>query len=305
MLWLAAGLLAMASPVRAETTVTIGYQKYGTLIILKEKGTLEKALAPLGYSVRWAEFFAGPPLLEAMGAGAVVFGTTGETPPVFAQAGGSPVVYVGVEPPAPDGEAIIVPKDSTLRTLADLRGKTVGVTKGSNAHYLLLSALASAQLAPADIKTVFLAPADARAAFEAGKLDAWSIWDPYLAAAGAATGARILSSGVGLISNHQFYLASHDFAAAHPEIVRAILTQIAAVDAWSAAHKPDVSQLLSERVGLPLPVVTASVDRLTYGVGPITPEIVAKQQQIADTLFRLHVIPSHVSVGDIVWSPPS
>jgi sulfonate transport system substrate-binding protein len=112
-------------------------------------------------------------------------------------------------------------------------------------------------------------------------------------------------TGEGLVPNHQFYLASREFAAEHPEVVRAILGEVSAIDAWSAAHMADVSQLLSDRVGLPLSVVTMSVDRLALNVGPMTPDIITGQQKIADTFFQLHIVPTHVTVGDIVWSPPS
>ena len=103
----AGGLLAglSAAPALAqEKVVRIGYQKYGTLILLKNKGLLEDKLKPLGWSVKWAEFPAGPQLLEALNAGAVDFGNTGEAPPIFAQAAGAPLVYVGYEPAAPTGE---------------------------------------------------------------------------------------------------------------------------------------------------------------------------------------------------------
>ena len=88
---LGVGLPALA----ANRTLRIGYQKYGTLVLLKERGTLEKRLAPAGYEVSWTEFPAGPQLLEALNVGAIDFGTTGEAPPIFAQAAGAPLVYVG------------------------------------------------------------------------------------------------------------------------------------------------------------------------------------------------------------------
>ena len=211
---------AVALSARADDKVIrIGFQKYGTLVLLKAKGTLEEKLAPLGYTVKWTEFPAGPQLLEALNVGAIDFGTTGEAPPIFAQAAGAPLVYVGYEPPAPKGEAILVPKDSPLKTVADLKGKTVALNKGSNVHYLLVKALEKAGVSYSDIKTSFLPPADARAAFEKGAVDAWVIWDPFLAAAEAATGGRQLADGTGIVSNHQFYLAARPFQDAHGDIV--------------------------------------------------------------------------------------
>jgi sulfonate transport system substrate-binding protein len=166
---------------------------------------LEKALAPLGIKVQWTEFPGGPQLLEALNVGSIDFGNTGEAPPVFAQAAGAPLFYVGVEPPAPDGEAILVPAGSPIKTVAELKGKRVALNKGSNVHFLLVQALATANLTPADINSVFLAPADGRAAFESGSVDAWAIWDPFLAAAQAQTGGKVLVDGTNLAPNVQFY----------------------------------------------------------------------------------------------------
>ena len=104
-------LLAGAPAQAQDKTVRIGFQKYGKLVLLKAKGTLEAKLAPLGYKVDWKEFPSGPALLEALNVGALDFGNVGETPPIFAQAAGAPLAYVAYEPPAPEGEAILVPKN--------------------------------------------------------------------------------------------------------------------------------------------------------------------------------------------------
>ncbi len=178
-----------------DKVVRIGFQKYGKLVLLKSKGTLEEKLKAAGYKVVWTEFPSGPPLLEALNVGAIDFGNTGEAPPIFAQAAGAPIQYVAFEPPAPKGEAILVPRGSKLTSVADLRGKKVALNKGSNVHYLLVKALEKAGVKYSEIEAVFLAPADARAAFERGAVDAWVIWDPFQAAAEAATGARTLADG--------------------------------------------------------------------------------------------------------------
>src|SRR6187399_2546651 len=218
---------AKAEPLR------IGFQKYGTLTILKARGDLEKRLASQGIEVRWSEFPAGPQMLEALNVGSIDFGTVGEAPPIFAQAAGADLVYVANQPPAPKGEAILVPKDSPLKSVADLRGKKVALNKGSNVHYLLVKALEKAGVKYSEIDPVFLAPADARAAFERGAVDAWVIWDPFQAAAEAATGARTLADGTGIVSNYQFYFASKKFVESDPRIVDLVLAQLSDVDAWA------------------------------------------------------------------------
>jgi len=125
-------------PATATTQLRIGYQKYGSLAALKARGTLDKRLAAQGIKAQWVEFPAGPQLLEGLNVGAIDFGTTGEAPPIFALAAGAPLVYVGYQLPSPAGEAIVVPKNSPLRSVTDLRGKRVALNKGSNVHYLLV-----------------------------------------------------------------------------------------------------------------------------------------------------------------------
>lgn len=286
-----------------DKVIRLGFQKYGTLILLKSQGLLEKKLEPLGYSVEWIEFPAGPQLLEGLNVGAIDFGTTGEAPPIFAQAAGAPLVYVGYEPPAPQAEAILVPKDSPLQTVADLKGKNVALNKGSNVHYLLVKALEQAGLQYSDVTVSFLPPADARAAFEKGAVDAWVIWEPFLAAAEDATGARQLADGTGIVNNHEFYLASRTLADNDPEIVATIIEALAEVDTWVNANIEEVAEQFSPLLGIPAPVLEVASKRRTYGVQPITPDVVAKQQAIADVFFELGLIPQAIKISDAVVGP--
>jgi len=292
-----AGLWAKGAQAE-DKVLRIGYQKYGTLVLLKEKGTLEGALKPLGYTVTWTEFPGGPQLLEALNVGAIDFGTAGEAPPIFAQAAGAPLVYVGYEPPAPKGEAILVPKDSTLSSVADLKGKKVALDKGSNVHYLLVRALEQAGLTPKDIQPVYLPPADARAAFEQGSVDAWVIWDPFYAAASAATGAKTLQDGSNLVSNHQFFLAERGFTKANPQVVDAVVAELVKIDAWSKSDPKGAAAVLSPKVGIPAEVLEVALGRQGYGVSAITPEVVAEQQKIADTFYKLGLLPKPITVSD-------
>ena len=304
---LAAGVAAAAAwaaPGRAaDKVVRIGVQKYGTLIILRERRELERALQPLGWGVSWHEFPGGPQLLEALAAGALDFGTAGEAPPIFAQAAGSPLLYVGAEPPSPAGEAILVPKDSPIRTAADLRGRTVALNKGSNVHFLLVQALAGAGLKPSDITTAYLTPSDARAAFERGAVDAWAIWDPFLSAAQEATGARTLVDGTALAPNRQFFLATRDFARTQPDILRLLDAQVDATDRWAERNQAEATRLLAASMNLPQPVVARALARMSYGVAPMTPAVVADQQRIADTFLDLRLIPQRLDVAAAVWKP--
>ena len=282
-----------------DKVIRIGFQKYGKLVLLKGRGTLEEKLKPLGYAVSWTEFPSGPPLLEALNVGAIDFGVAGEAPPIFAQAAGAPLVYLANDPPAPRGEAILVPKESPLKSVADLRGKKVVLNKGSNVHYLLVRALEQAGLKYTDIQPVFLAPADALAAFTHGAVDAWVIWDPYEAAAEASTGARILADGTGLVTNYQFYFSSKKFLAENAPAADVVLEALNETDEWAKSNIHSVAEQLSPSIGLPASVLEVSLERESYGTVPINNEVIASQQRVADTFFALGLIPKAVNVSDL------
>ena len=235
---LAGLMLASAAPsiaVAQEKVVRMGNQKVGAFALLKARGILEERLKALGYTVTWKEFPGGPQLLEGVKAGAVDFAHSGEAPPIFAQAAGAPLLYIGHEPAAPKGEAILVPKDSPIKTVADLKGKKIALNKGSNVHYLLVRALERAGLKYTDVELVYLPPADGLAAFEKGAIDAWVIWEPYRAAAEMSSGARTLADGTDLVSNHEFFFTTKAFAEAHPQMIDVVLG--AARDVYAEAAK--------------------------------------------------------------------
>jgi sulfonate transport system substrate-binding protein len=294
-------ILFASLPVKAQDKVIrVGFQKYGNLILLKGKGRLETKLAPLGFKVEWKEFPSGPPLLEALNVGAIDFGHAGEAPPIFGQAAGAPFLYVAHEPPAPKGEAILVPKDSPIKTVADLKGKKVALNKGSNVHYLLVKAIEKAGLTYSQIEPVFLAPADARAAFERGAVDAWVIWDPFQAAAEIAIHARTLADGTGVASNHQFYLAGQKFADANPRVIDAVIAAITDIDEWAKGKEKAVAEELSAGIGIPVPVLEIALKRQTYGIKPLDASVVAEQQSIADTFYALGLLPKAIVVSTVV-----
>ncbi|BAY43564.1 aliphatic sulfonates ABC transporter substrate-binding protein [Scytonema sp. HK-05] len=288
--------------VAANNVVRIGYQKAATILnALKNRGELEKALASSGFSVTWNEFPSGPPLLEAINSGSVDFGYTGESPPIFAQAAGTPLVYVAYDPWSPKAEAILVPKNSPIKTIADLKGKKVAFAKGSNTNYLVVKALEKAGLQYSDIKPAFLQPADARAAFEGGNVDAWAIWDPYLAVAEKATGARILTDATGLAPNRGYYLAAKSFVQAHPDTLKKLLEQVRKTTDWAKKNSAEVAKFLSSELKIDAGALEVAEKRRDYGVLPITNEVIAAQQKIADTFYKIKLVPKQVSIKEIVW----
>lgn len=302
----AGGWLAQAPAHAAEAAppqLRLGFQKSAVnLVVLKQQGVLEKRFP--GTPVQWLEFPAGPQLLEALAVGALDFGLTGDSPPVFAQAAGKELLYVGAEPPKPRSSAILVLEGSPLKSLADLKGKRVAFQKGSSAHYLVVRALTKGGLKWPDIQPIYLAPADARAAFERGSVDAWAIWDPFYAAIEFTTKTRSLTDGQGLSSNNSFYLAGKPFVAKHPKAVLTLLQSLTEADAWVQANRKEAARLVADFSGLSLATVHRFIDRRPPSpTRPLTPQIVADQQRVADAFFELQLIPRPVKVADIVWQP--
>ncbi|WP_434802657.1 sulfonate ABC transporter substrate-binding protein [Paracidovorax konjaci] len=301
--WLAAGLgtaalaavPAWAQQPGGDRVLRVGHQK-GWLSLLKARGTLEKRLAPLGAKVTWTEFNAGPVQLEALNVGAIDFGDVGEAPPIFAQAAGAPLVYAGATVPRPAVEALVVPKGSAIRSVADLKGKRVAYNKGSNVHYFLVKLLEKHGLQYRDVQSVFLAPPDARAAFERGAVDAWVIWDPFLASAEKTLGARVLADATGVANNRAFYFTSRDFATRNADVLRIAIDEVNAVDTWISRNKSEAAAELSQVLGLDRSITELFVGRVGYGTRVVTREILAEQQAIADTFFDLKLIPKKLNV---------
>jgi sulfonate transport system substrate-binding protein len=300
--WLAVLALATALPAawaQGSEPLRIGYQKSASLLTLQRaQGTLEKKLAALGVGVKWVEFPAGPQLLEGLNVGSVDVGYVGEAPPIFAQAAGANFVYIGNDPPAPEAEAIVVPRDSAIRTVAGLKGRKVALNKGSNVHYLLVRALEKAGLAYADIQPVFLPPADARAAFEKGAVDAWVIWDPFLAAVQKQTGARLLADGRGLVNNYAYYLAERGYAQKQPQVVKALFDDNVEQGRWLKANLRQAAELIAPLQGLEVDVVEQALRHYQFGVAPLTPAVAAEQQKIADAFAELKLIPKPIRIVD-------
>jgi sulfonate transport system substrate-binding protein len=294
----------LAAPARAEdkpAEIRIGTQKGGFFPAVRQRQTLESAFKPLGIEIKWIDFQFGPPLLEAINVGSVDFGFVGDTPPIFAQAGGARIRYVAAVKSEGDTQAIIVPKDSPIKSLADLKGKRVAFGKGSSAHNLLVAALEKAGLSWADITPAPLAPADATAAFVKGSVDAWSIWDPYLALAELKENARVLVFDKDVHKPNAYYIANTDFVERYPALVAKLNTSFAAEGVWAEAHHEEVAKAQSEATGVDIEAVRRFVNRSSYRVVPLDAEVVKSQQAVADRFARLGLIPKPVNVSDIVW----
>ena len=303
-LLLGATALAATFPARAApvTELRIGYQKTAVLLVVKAQKLLEQHFAPKGVTVRWVEFAFGPPLLEAVNAGAVDYGYTGDAPPIFAQAAKSRIAYAAAIPARGYGQAIVVPDASPLKTLDDLKGKKIGVAKGSSAHNLLVSALESANISWSEINPVYLAPADAASAFGRGAIDAWSIWDPFFAIAEIKQKARPLPIDRAATVQNSFFLVNSNFLKDHPDLVGEINAQVALAAQWANGHRDDVAQLFADASGVDIAAQKRAVDRAEFGFGPMSDKVIAQQQAVADRFQKLGLIPAPIAVRDIAWT---
>jgi sulfonate transport system substrate-binding protein len=281
--------------------IRIGYQKNGVLVITRQRAALEQHFAPQGIDVKWVEFSSGPPMLEAMSVGSVDYGAVGDMPPIFAQAAGANLVYAAGEPITMAHQGILVPADSPIHSLADLKGKRVGFTKGSSAHNVIVMALEKAGLTYADITPVYLTPPDAGPAFANGSIDAWSIWDPYFAIGQIKQNGRILASSTDIARTNSFFIANRDFAKDHGPVLQQIIDVTAATAKWAEAHRDEVAKSFSAVTGIPLDIQTVAANRESFFVGPITDDVIATQQGVADRFFKLGLIPRAVVVRDAVW----
>lgn len=303
---LAAGTLAgVAGLSRAaeERTLRIGYQKFNTLNILKGTGQLEKALQPAGWKVKWFEFAAGPQLIEALNAEAIDVGHAADTPTVFANAAGASAVYLAAEQPYPKGIGIFVAQDSPIRSVKELKGRKVATGRGWNVQYLLVRALEEVGLSYADIQPVYLNnAADVRAAFQAGNVDAATLWDPFLAGQQVQTSPRILRDGTGLSNNRTFHLGHPAFVNQNKAVVRTLFAELKKANAWTQAHPQETAELLAPQLGVDPKVLRLATERRNYTTVPIDAGIVAEQQQIADAFLKLGLIRQPVQVASKVYA---
>lgn len=286
----------------------IGFQKSSTLIaLLKEDAALEKALAPLNVTVSWHEFTSGLPIMEALNAGQIdVSADVADTVPIFAQAAQARITYVAQEAASPTAQAILVAADSPIRSVADLKGRKVAVTKGAGSHYLLLAALAAEKLPFKAISPAYLTPSDGRAALASGSVEAWVAWDPFLSAAERQTGARTLRDGTGLSQYKRYYLAGADYATRRADVLAILFGRLRETGAWVNADPEAAAARLGALWKLDPAIVAQANARRSYAVEPVTREGLAEQQTIAEAFRAEGLLPRPVDAAALpIWLPPA
>ncbi|MER7173930.1 ABC transporter substrate-binding protein [Streptomyces mesophilus] len=285
---------------KGSLTLNVGDQKGGSEAVLRAAGELDD----LDYKIKWSTFTSGPPLLEAVNAKAVDIGAVGNTPPVFAAGAGSEITVVAASHGSPAGEAILVPEDSPLKSPEQLEGKSVAVAQGSSAHFQLISALKKAGLTLEDIEVSYLQPADALAAFNGGKVDAWAVWDPYTSQVLTAKQGKVLTDGEGVVNGLSFQVASPSALKDKKKsaAIEDYLARLRRAQDWVFDHPEEWAKVWAKDTGLPYEAALAAVKRSNGTRVPVAVDkaAVASEQQIVDTFAELKLIPRKVTFADFV-----
>lgn len=290
----AAGLLAR--PAAAAAAGRLGRARGSggslsgvTLRLGDQVSLLETALGSAGqlddleYAIEWTSFPSGPPLLEALAGGAIDLGAVGDTPPLFAAAGGAPLRIIYAHRLPQHGQGFVLPAGSDVTGIAELAGRKVAVTRGSSAHWTLLKGLLDNGLTLDDVEPIYLQPVDALAAFSGGEVDAWVIWEPFTTIA-LANDATLLLSGEDLaIPGYNFQVTSEQ-ALSDPDKVAAIadlLERFQAALEWQRSNKEEWKDAYVELSGLPADLAEALLRYDTEDV-VLDDAVIADLQAAAD-----------------------
>jgi sulfonate transport system substrate-binding protein len=277
-----------------------------TLIVGDQKSASQQAMLEAAgeddtdYEIQWEEFTSGPPMMEALGTGAIHLGYVGNTPPIFAAASGSELKVVQASTYTGLGDAILVPKDSPLQSVADLKGKTVAVAEGSSANYNLLAQLREAGVELEEVEQRNLQPADGLAAFSQGFIDAWVVWEPYVSQAIIEEDARVLADGEDVVNGMNFQVAS-DVAlddAATEAAVEDYIGRITRAQVWASENREEWADVWAEQTGLSPEVTLAAARKRPISILPVDEQVIDSEQEISDTFTDADLLPEPVDVAE-------
>lgn len=293
--------LVVAAPLKE---LRLDYAYYSpTSLVLRRFGWLEEEFKADGVQVRWVLSAGSNRALEYLNANSIDIGSSAGLAALLAKANGNPIKtpYIFSRP---EWTALVVRKDSPIRSVADLKGKKVAVTKAAGSHYLLIAALDKAGLRFKDIEPAYLTPADGRAAFERGSVAAWVTWDPYLAGVQRQSQVRILADGRGIADYQRYYLASSAYAAAHPEVLGVVFEALRKAGKWVKQSPKEAAELLAPAWGLDAATVELANGRRSYEVRPVVKEALGEQQKIADAFYGEGLLPRKLDATAVpLWRP--
>jgi sulfonate transport system substrate-binding protein len=276
----------------AARILTVGDQRGGAQALLLAAGELED----VPYRIKWALFPAASPLLEALDAGAIDVGGIGGAPFAFAYASGAKIRAVTAYRPLGSAtgkaSAIVVPRGSPLRGVADLKGKRLATIRGSAGQDLALRLLERAGVDPRSIRWVYLSNGEAKAALETGAIDAWSTWGSYVGIAVLEDGNRVLADGQGLPAGAGFFAASDSAIEAKRAILHDFLERLARARSWGRAHPDRYAEILARETRIPLDVARFSIEASVGSSVPIDDALIAQQRQIFARYHAAGIIPT-------------
>jgi sulfonate transport system substrate-binding protein len=282
----------------AKVMLKVGDQKGGSKSLL----AAANLLADVPYKIEWSTFTSGPPLLEAASAGAIDIGGVGNTPPIFAAAAKAKIAVVSAAQGNVTSDALVVPSDSPLKDVSELRGKTIAVAKGSSAHGQILLTLRKAGLSTKDVKLTYLQPSEAYASFNQHQVDAWAIWDPYTSQALLESKARVLADGTGTANGYTFQVAGTNALgdAGKNSAIRDFVVRIAKAEVWADTHRTEWAQAWAKETGLKLEVAQAAVNQGGDLPVALDDQLVASGQELADAFTEDKTLPGKVDFAKVV-----
>jgi sulfonate transport system substrate-binding protein len=283
-------------------TLRVGDQAgTGAQALLSAAGLLQQ----LPFKVSFADFTSGPPMLQAMSSGSLDIGGVGDAPPVFAAAGGAQISIVGALANNPHSAGLLVPKGSSITSIAQLKGKKIAVAQGSSADYHLLTVLNKAGLSVHDVTLEYLQPAQALAALSSGSVDAWDVWAPFVEQAVAQDHARVLVDGNGYGSNFSYAVAA-DSAIKDPTKAKEIhqyLTTLDQAHRWANQHSSAWAATWAKATGLPQSVMLKAAKDNTQTPVPVNAKTtVTPEQSLVDAFSKAALIPQHYSFATFTSS---
>jgi sulfonate transport system substrate-binding protein len=294
---LVAVLLAVTTAASAgETVLRVGDQKGNAQAVMEAAGVLKD----VPYKIEWKEFAAAAPLLEALGAAAIDVGLVGDAPFTFAAAANVPAKAIAAIRQSREGLAILVPENSPIKSIDDLRGKKIATGRGSIGHQLVLAALAAKGWAAGDVQLVFLAPSDAKIAYSQGSVDAWSTWEPYVSQEEVLFKARRVISGEGLTPGLSFVVATPDAIRDKRAALEDFVRRLTAARAWSQDHVEGYAETWGRLMNIPSAVAVNWLQRARIRIVPIDDAVVTDEQKTIDLYFNSGLIKQKLDASGVV-----
>ena len=274
------------------------------LLVANQKSTIKVLLEVSGelknvpYDIQFSEFPAAAPLGEALNAGAVDIGALGDAPYVFALGAGASLKVVSIiHAEGRNTTALVVPRNSPIKTVADLKGKKIVTGRGSIGHYLAIKALATAGLTTKDVQFIFLLPSESRLVLDNGTVDAWSTWDPYTTVVTSQSQARIVASGNTLLSNHLYLAATSQAISEKRAQLDDFVARVDRAYAWANTHPNEYAAAQTKITGLPLAVHVAVAKETHLSPVLIDDSVISGLQATADTYQQEGLLTRHIDVS--------